>query len=127
MPARVKDFLRASPDVVVLHRDEARHHLDEGHLRPEGIVDVAELHPDGAGADDDHALRLFSGRIMASREPITLVPLKGSPGRSRDLAPVATMMFAVSSTWVLPSSARTSTAPPPKSLPGSRIEPKPFR
>jgi hypothetical protein len=77
-------------DVLVLDRDEAVLHLDDGDLGAEGVVEVAELHADGAGADDDEAL----GRCllnMASRAPQILSPSNLAKGRSRATEPVAMM------------------------------------
>src|SRR4028118_596518 len=45
-------------DLRVLERHEAVQDLDDGHLGAEVLVHARELDPDGAGAKDDHALRI---------------------------------------------------------------------
>ena len=47
-------FLR---DVLVLHRHDARQHLDHGDVRAEAVEDGGELHAHRARADDREALR----------------------------------------------------------------------
>ena len=51
------------------------------------------------------------GRTIASREPITVVPLKGSPGIGRDTQPVATSTFDAVCVSTFPSAPVTETSP----------------
>ncbi len=44
-------------DFGVLQRQNLVEHLDDRHFGAVGAVDIAELHADGAGADDDQLLR----------------------------------------------------------------------
>ena len=44
-------------DLLILHRQDAVHHLDQRHLRAHVQVEAGEFGPDGAGADDDQRFR----------------------------------------------------------------------
>ena len=44
-------------DILVLARDQPRHHLDDGDFAPEAAKHLAELQADIAAADDDQMLR----------------------------------------------------------------------
>ena len=52
-------FFEGFADFRVFHRKDVWKHFDDRDLGAEGVVDVGELHPDRAGADDDHFLGLF--------------------------------------------------------------------
>ena len=49
--------LEQAADLFVLDRYQARHQLDDGHLRPVGAPQVGELDTDGAAAYDDRPKR----------------------------------------------------------------------
>ncbi len=78
---------------------EAGQHLllqfDDRHLDAEGVVKVAELQSDRAGADDDDALSRMRSCISASWLVITPSPIF-IPGNSRSPDPDAIMILSAS-------------------------------
>ena len=60
-------LLQRRADLLVLDGQDARHHLHDGHLRAERVVEIPELHADGPRAHDDHALGLFGERHGVAR------------------------------------------------------------
>jgi hypothetical protein len=85
-------LLHGDGDVVVFDGEDARHHLDDGDLGAEGVVEVAELHADGAGADDDEALGLGLVEHGLAGAP-DLVAIELGEGQVAGDEPVATMML----------------------------------
>ena len=51
--------LKLLGDFLVFHRHNAVHILHHGHFCADGVVEVGELHADGAGTDDHHFLWLL--------------------------------------------------------------------
>ena len=71
--------------VVVLHRHDLRQHLDQRHLRAEGVEEIRELYADGAGADDHEGFRLrLRGQRLARGHDARIAQVKRA--RQRGLA-----------------------------------------
>ena len=61
-------------DFLVLFREDAREALHERDLRPVGVVEIGELHADGAAADDEASPgEVFRDDRLAGREDNTAV------------------------------------------------------
>ena len=71
---------------LVQGRDQVRHHLDDGDVHAVDVVDVAVLQTDGAGADDDYALRHRAGEVhdLVGGDDLLVVDVEG-----RDLGGLA--------------------------------------
>ena len=57
-PALGEGLFEGARDLLILAGEDAVHHLDDGDLGADGVVEVAEFQADRAGADDHHRLGL---------------------------------------------------------------------
>jgi hypothetical protein len=74
--ALLVDLEQAGGDVGILDGQDAIHDLDDGDFRAVGVIEVGELHADGAGADDDQFLRLLGqGHGFAGADDLVAVEL----------------------------------------------------
>ena len=111
MPCFVSAFSSACETSVSSTGQNVRQHFDQRHLGAKGVVEIGELHPDRARADDDHALRLRLENHRFAAADDRLAVERQAPAAAAKRTPVEIRIFGAVCVSVFPSLRFTVTSP----------------